>query len=57
VNITLSQEYEKLHQTFGWEPEDFLNCNRNALRVAFVPEDVRSRLLAELDAGYQDFLI
>ncbi len=53
VNITLSQEYEKLHQTFGWETEDFLHCNRNALRAAFVPEDVRSRLLAELEAGYQ----
>jgi len=52
-NITLSQEYEKLHQTFGWNPEDFRHCNRNALRAAFVPEDMRSGLLAELDAGYQ----
>lgn len=52
-NITLSQEYEKMHQTFGWEPEDFFHTNRNALRAAFVPDDVRSRLLAELDAGYQ----
>ena len=56
-NITLSQEYEKLHQTFGWEPEDFLHTNRNALKAAFVPEDMRSRLLTELDTGYQDFLI
>lgn len=52
-NITLSQEYEKMHQTFGWGPEDFLHCNRNALKAAFVPEDVRSRLMAELDTGYQ----
>lgn len=52
-NMTLSQEYEKLHQTFGWEPEDFLYCNRNALKAAFVPEDVRARLMAELDAGYR----
>ena len=52
-NITLSQEYEKMHQTFGWEPEDFLHCNRNALKAAFVSDDVRSRLMAELDASYQ----
>jgi adenosine deaminase len=56
-NITLSQEYEKMHQTFGWEPEDFLHTNRNALQAAFVPEDVRSRLIAELNAGYQNFLV
>jgi len=56
-NISLREEYEKLHQTFGWEPEDFLHCNRNALRAAFVPDDVRSRLLAELDSGYQHFQV
>ena len=53
TNITLSQEYEKMHQTFGWEPKDFLQTNRNALIAAFVPDDVRTRLLAELEVGYQ----
>jgi len=52
-NITLSQEYEKLHQTFGWEVEDFYQCNRNALEAAFVPEDVRDVLLNRLGEGYQ----
>jgi adenosine deaminase len=56
-NITLSQEYGKMHQIFGWEPEDFLQTNINALKAAFVPEDVRSRLLAEIEDGYQHFLI
>jgi adenosine deaminase len=53
VNITLSQEYEKLHQTFGWDAQDFFQCNRNALQAAFVPEDVRDKLLARLAEGYQ----
>ena len=53
INVTLSQEYEKLHQTFGWGVEDFLNVNRNALQAAFVPEDVRSRLMARLGEGYK----
>jgi adenosine deaminase len=52
-NITLSQEYAKLHQTFGWDTEDFFHCNRNALKAAFVPHDVRNRLLARLADGYQ----
>ena len=52
-NITLSEEYEKLHQTFGWDAEDFYHCNRNALNAAFVPDDVRNRLLARLADGYR----
>jgi adenosine deaminase len=55
-NITLSQEYEKLHQTFGWEAEDFYQCNRNALRAAFIPDDVRDQLLTRLEDGYQVYL-
>jgi adenosine deaminase len=53
TNVTLSQEYEKLHQTFGWDAQDFLHCNRNALKAAFVSDDVRSDLLARLVDGYQ----
>ncbi len=55
-NITLSQEYEKLHQTFGWDAEDFYQCNRNALEAAFVPEDVRDDLLNRLRDGYRTYL-
>ena len=51
-NITLSQEYAKLHETFGWDAEDFFHCNRNALNAAFVPDDVRDKLLARLADGY-----
>jgi len=55
-NITLSQEYKKLHQTFGWEVEDFYQCNRNALEAAFVPEDVRDDLVNRLRDGYRPYL-
>jgi adenosine deaminase len=57
ANVTLSQEYARLHQTFGWAPEEFYQCNRNALNAAFVPEDVRNRLLARLAEGYQEVLM
>ena len=53
TNITLSEEYTKLHETFGWDTEDFFHCNRNALNAAFVPDDVRNKLLARLADGYQ----
>jgi adenosine deaminase len=53
ANVTLSQEYAKFHQTFGWEPQDFYRCNRNALQVTFLPDYVRERVLARLLVGYQ----
>jgi adenosine deaminase len=56
TDITLSEEYAKLHQTFGWDTHDFYQCNRNALNAAFVPEDVRNGLLAQLACGYQHIL-
>jgi adenosine deaminase len=50
VNTTLTQEYEILHRTFGWQREQFLQCNVNALRAAFIPDQVRDMLLAQLMA-------
>jgi adenosine deaminase len=52
-NITLSQEYKKLHETFGWGIEDFHKANRYALKSAFLSEDVQKTLLERLDSGYQ----
>ena len=56
VPTTSSREYAVLHETFGWEAADFFQCNQNALQAAFVPEEVRSRLLAQLDHGYRPYL-
>ena len=53
TNTTLRQEYAKLHETFGWDTEHFYRCNRNALNAAFVPDDVRDKLLARLADGYK----
>jgi adenosine deaminase len=55
-NVTLSQEYEKLHRTFGWDRADFFRCNRNTLRAAFLPDDLGRRLLEQLSDGYEQFL-
>jgi adenosine deaminase len=52
-NITLNQEYEKLHQAFGWGTQEFYQCNKNALHAAFIPGNVRNDLLERLAAGYQ----
>ena len=51
-NVTLTQEYERLAQTFGWGEAEFLRCNLDALAAAFVDETTRSRLQKRLRAGY-----
>jgi len=53
VDITLSAEYEKLHETFGWTKEHFLRCNRNALQSSFIPENKKKTLLDQLSDEYR----
>ena len=48
ANITLTQEYEKLHRTFSWGKEQFLQCNLHALRAAFISEPIKHKLIDRL---------
>jgi len=50
TNVTLEQEYARLREAFQWSDEEFLACNREALRAAFVEDGVRARLLDLLSA-------
>lgn len=52
ANVTLTQEYEKLHQAFGWDKRHFLRCNLNALAASFLPEEIKQGLERRLRAGY-----
>ncbi|MCU0287518.1 MAG: adenosine deaminase [Acidobacteria bacterium] len=45
TNITLSEEYERLQEVFGWGKEHFLTCNRHALTAAFLPDSLKVRLM------------
>lgn len=46
TNVTLEEEYARLHQAFGWNEEEFLAANREALRAAFIEDRLRQRLLS-----------
>jgi adenosine deaminase len=52
ANVTLTREYEKLHQVFGWDKQHFLQCNLNAIHAAFVSDNLKQRLEKRLRAGY-----
>ena len=51
-NVTITEEYEKLHHTFGWGKEHFLRCNLNALEASFVPDSMRKHLSNRLLEAY-----
>jgi adenosine deaminase len=51
--VTLTKEYERLSATFGWGKQDFLKCNVNTLKAAFVPPALKEDLLRRLREGYE----
>ena len=51
--VTLTQEYEKLADTFGWGKAEFLKCNVNTLNAAFIPQPVKDELLRRVLRAYE----
>lgn len=51
-DISLTDEYEKLANIFGWDKEHFLQCNLNALDAAFIVEARKEQLKETLLEGY-----
>jgi adenosine deaminase len=52
VGVSLCEEYQKLHQAFGWGAEEFRQCNLYALDAAFLPNDQKKALKQAIEAGY-----
>ena len=50
--ITLTQEYDQLHQFFGWSKQDFLQSNLLALQAAFLSEEKKQALEQRLRDAY-----
>lgn len=47
-NISLSEEYYKLSQTFNFSINDFKIMNENSIKHAFINEDIKKELLDKL---------
>ena len=55
TDTTLTKEYSKLQEHFNWTIKDFYNCNVNALKAAFITEEVRAALLTKLHHSYSGY--
>ena len=51
-NITLSEEYEKLHKTFNFTKSDFKQMNINAINGAFISEKEKLKLKEIIENNY-----
>lgn len=51
-DTTLSEEYRKLGEAFGWTEPAFLHCNLAAVEHAFCSEPLKKRLRQRILAGY-----
>lgn len=45
----LTREYVALHQAFGWDERDFAQCNRAALKAAFIGPQEKAQLQPHFD--------
>ncbi|WP_306045677.1 adenosine deaminase [Nioella sp. MMSF_3534] len=50
-HTTMSAEYDRLADTFGWDEEIFDEINANALAAAFCDEDTKDRVAKKLKKG------
>ncbi|MFA8440579.1 adenosine deaminase [Yoonia sp.] len=48
-HTTMTAEYEMLHQTFGWDEDDFKAVNATALAAAFCDEETKARVAKRLE--------
>lgn len=53
VNVNMSTEYQRMQQTFGWTKRDFFECNLNALKAAFIPDELKEKLIGQLTEAYE----
>jgi adenosine deaminase len=50
-NVSLTDEYQRLHDAFGWDTSTFLRTNRAAAEASFAPDPVKTRLVETLLAA------
>jgi len=53
TNISLSGEYQRLQQVFGWGAEHFLTCNCSALAASFLSTSQKKEMVKKLMKVYR----
>lgn len=53
TDTNLNRKYKKLQKVFGWTITDFYNCNVNASKAAFIPDQLKLTLLRKLYKEYE----
>ena len=51
-NVDLAHEYEVMRKEFDWTLAHFKRCNLEAIRHAFTTEEVKTKLIEQIEAAY-----
>jgi len=52
TNISLTEEYRRLQHQFSWGNPEFLACNLEALRAAFLEDSIKHEISGKLRSAY-----
>ncbi|MFP8488121.1 adenosine deaminase [Gracilimonas sp. Q87] len=52
-NVSLTDEYEKLHKYFDWHKEQYLRVNQFAIDAAFCDEETKEKIRGKLSDGFK----
>lgn len=53
-NVDLRQEYETLEKYFNWQKEQFLKCNLEAIRHAFISSEKKAILIKKIEMMWSE---
>ena len=53
-NVDLRQEYETLEKYFNWEKEQFLKCNLEAIKHAFISSEKKAILVKKIETIWSE---
>ena len=51
-NVTLTEEYHLMQQTFNWNKLHFKKCNLEAIEHSFAPDDIKKRIKFQVEKTY-----
>ncbi|TXF80970.1 adenosine deaminase [Neolewinella aurantiaca] len=51
-NVSLTDEYNLLHQVFGWDKSHFKKCNLEAIKHSFASPEIKDLVRARIERSY-----
>lgn len=51
-NVTLTEEYNLMHQIFNWNQHHIKKCNLEAIKHSFATDDIKKKVKSQIEVAY-----